>query len=113
MLLQAVNDAGLEEVPALAEALAAGQQPRVVGQPGDEAGHPIERRGVVERAVRGVGGVRTGCDLRLGLFGQCVGEVAVDPGPHQYASRLRAVLARVEVAGDGDGLSRLLWIGVV
>ena len=85
----------------------------MVGQPGDEPGHPVQLAGVVQRTEGRVLVVRAGRYLRLGLLGQRRGELVVDPRAGEHPGGRGAVLAGVEVAGDRDGLGGLLRVGVV
>ena len=110
---QPVDDAGCEEVAPLADPVAAGQHPGVVGQPGDEPGDPVQLVGVVQRPEVGVRVVRTCCHLRFSLLGERRGEVVVDARARQHPGCGGAVLAGVEVAGDRDRLGCLRRVGVV
>ena len=69
---------------------------------------------VVDRPVQDVlvVGVEAGLGFRDGL-GQRRQELVVDTGLSDHPGRGGAVLARVEVAGDGDAVDRRLDVDVV
>ena len=79
----------------------------------EEAAHPLELVGVVERPVVGVLVVGAPDGRPLGLLDQRRQERLVHPRPGQDAGGGGAVLPRVEVAGAGDALGRRGRIGVV
>ena len=86
----------------------------MVGQPVDEARDVRELVGVVDRAeerVLVVGHADLG--RAPGVLGERGDEVVVDPRAREHARRGGAVLAGVEVAGDGDALDGGLDVGVV
>src|SRR5690606_4721302 len=66
-----------------------------------------------QRAVVGVGLVRSGGLGLLGLLGEGGGQVVVDAGGGEHAGGGGAVLSGVEVPGRGDVLGGLLHVGVV
>ncbi len=61
-----------------------------------EAGHPLELAGVVERAVVGLCVGRTSGGGALGLLGQRRGEVGSDAGLRDHPSGGGAVLAALK-----------------
>ena len=94
VLAQAVDDRRLVEVPAVALALPARDDGRVVRRALDEPADVGELVGVVERAVEHVAVVRRP-GLRVArLLRERGDEVVVDARAGQHAGRGRAVLAR-------------------
>jgi hypothetical protein len=86
----------------------------VGGQSLDEAGDVSELVGVVDRAeegVRVVGEADRGRPARV--LGERRDEVVVDAGCDEHPGGGRAVLAGVEVPGDGDALDGGLDVGIV
>ena len=76
--------------------------------------HPGELVRVVHRAEEGVRVVGQPDRGRpLGVLGERGDEVVVDARGGEHAGGGGAVLAGVEVAGDGDALDRRLDVGVV
>ena len=108
-----LHDGRLEEEAGRVRLLAAGDEPRVVGHPVDEAGDVRALAGGVERAERrvGVGGVAE--REAAGLLGQRFDDVVVHAVGDEHAGRRRAVLAGVVVAGAGDPSGHRLEVRVV
>ena len=79
------------------------------------ADHPVELVGVVDRrrTARPRRRAVRSWSLSLRLLGERGDEVVVDAGRGEHPGRRGAVLAGVEVAGDGDALGGGLEVGVV
>src|SRR5690606_33327794 len=112
-LAQVRHDRGGEEVAGTVDPGAAGEHLGVVGDTVEEAADAGQLVGVVQRAVVGVGLVRSGGLGLLGLLGEGGGQVVVDAGGGEHAGGGGAVLSGVEVPGRGDVLGGLLHVGVV
>ena len=97
VLAQPGDHAGLEEVPAAADPVAAGAHLRMARQPVDEPADPGQLVLVVQRPEVGIGHIGAGHGLLPGLLDQGVGQVGGDARPGQHPRRSGAVLAGVEV----------------
>ena len=113
VLAETRHDGGVEEVAAVAEAVAARLHRGVIGDPVEERRHPVELVDVVERAVENVLVVGLSRGRAARLLGERRHEVVVDLRAGEHPRCGGAVLAGVEVPADRDGLGGRLEVGVV